>query len=126
VWGELTGGRMRQSVHDNTTRTIRATVQAIEDKLRRGDLPEEGLADFKAAIDDARLRLWAVISVVGSSEPEALLLRFRLRRASEICRGVITDLDAGTLGQNQRELLELRETAREMVSRIDASIRGAS
>ena len=117
---------MTQSAHDNTTRTIRATVQAIEDRLRRGDLPEEGLADFKAAIDDARLRLWAVTSVEGSSEPQALLLRFRLRRASEICRSVIADLDARTLGQHQRELLELRETARDMVSRLDASIRGAS
>jgi hypothetical protein len=107
-----------------TTRTIRATVQAIEDKLRRGSVPEEGLDDFKAAIDDARLRLWAVIAAVGSSEPEALLLRFRLRRASEICRSVIADLDAGTLGQHQRELLELRDTARAMVDRLDASIRG--
>jgi hypothetical protein len=117
---------MAQTSHDDTIRTIRATVQAIESKLRRGDLPEEGLADFKAAIDDARLRLWAVISVGGSSDPQALLLRFRLRRASEICRSVIADLDGRTLGQHQRELLELRETAREMVSRLDASIRGAS
>jgi hypothetical protein len=117
---------MAQTSQDDTIRTIRATVQAIEDKLRRGDLPQEGLADFKAAIDDARLRLWAVISVGGSSDPEALLLRFRLRRASEICRNVIADLDAGTLGQQQRELLELRETAREMLGRLDASIRGAS
>jgi hypothetical protein len=39
---------------------------------------------------------------------------------------VIADLDARTLGQHQRELLELRETARDMVSRLDASIRGAS
>lgn len=117
---------MAQTSHDNTTRTIRATVQAIEGKLGRGDLPEEGLADFKSAIDDARLRLWAVISVAGSSDPEALLLRFRLRRASEICRNVIADLDSRTLGQHQRELVELRETAREMVVRLDASIRGAS
>jgi hypothetical protein len=117
---------MTRTTPVSTTRTIRATVQAIEDKLRRGDLPEEGLADFKAAIDDARLRLWAVISVGGSSDPQALLLRFRLRRASEICRSVIADLDGRTLGQHQRELLELRETAREMVSRLDASIRGVS
>ena len=72
---------MTRTAPESTTRTIRATVQAIEDKLRRGDLPEEGLADFKAAIDDARLRIWAVLSAVGSGEPEAVLLRFRLRRA---------------------------------------------
>lgn len=100
-------------------------MQSIEAKLRRGDLPEEGLEDLKAAIDDARLRLWAMISAAGSGEPEAVLLRFRLRRAAEICRRVIADLDAGTLGQHQRELLELRDAALELVSRLDASIRGS-
>ena len=62
---------MRQSTHDNTTRTIRATVQAIEDKLRRGDLPEEGLADFKAAIEseppDAAMSLRPVLDQLGLS-----------------------------------------------------------
>jgi hypothetical protein len=109
---------------DTTIRAIRATVQAIETKLSRGDLPGEGLDDLKAAIDDSRLRLWAVISAAGSSEPEAVLLRFRLRRATEICRNVIADLEAGTLGQHQRELLELREAGREMTKRVDATIRG--
>ena len=117
---------MTRTASDGTTRSLRATVQSIEDRLRRGDVPEEGLADFKAAIDDARLRIWAVLSAVGSSEPEAVLLRFRLRRASEICRSVIADLDPGSLGQNQRELLDLRETSREMIRRLDASIRGVS
>jgi hypothetical protein len=37
----------------------------------------------------------------------------------------MADLDAGTLGQHQRELLELRETARAMADRVDASLRGA-
>ena len=109
-----------------TIRAIRATVQSIETKLRQGDLPEQGLSDLKAAIDDSRLRLWAVISAAGSGEPEAVLMRFRLRRATEICRGVIADLDSDTLGEHQRALLELREAAREMTRRIDESIRGKS
>jgi len=33
-------------------------------------------------------------------------------------------VDGGTLGQHQRELLELRETSRAMADRLDASIRG--
>ena len=109
---------------DTTIRAIRATVQSIETKLRSGDFPGEALDDLKAAIDDSRLRLWAVISAAGSAEPEAVLLRFRLRRATEICRNVIADLEAGTLGQHQRELLELREAGREMTTQVDASLRG--
>jgi len=104
---------------------MRATVQSIEAKLRQGALPQDGLVDLKSAIDDARLRLWAVISAAGSPDPDAVLLRFRLRRATEICRGITTDLDAGTLGAHQRELLELRDAAREMADRLTAGIRGA-
>jgi hypothetical protein len=104
---------------------LRATVQSIEAKLRQGDLPQDGLADLKSALDDARLRLWAVISASGSAEPDAVLLRFRLRRATEICRAIVTDLDAGPLGTHQRELLELRDAAREMADRLTAAIRGA-
>ena len=104
---------------------MRATVQSIEAKLRHGDLPQDGLEDLKRAIDDARLRLWAVISAAGSPEPDALLLRFRLRRATEICRGITTDLDAGSFGAHQRELLELRDAAQEMADRLSAGIRGS-
>ncbi len=115
---------MAEAALQNPIQTIRATVQSIEAKLRHGDLPDEGLDDLKAAIDDARLRLWAVISAAGSGDPEPVLLRFRLRRATEICRAVISDLDAGTLGAHQRELLELRQAAQEMADRVTASIRG--
>jgi hypothetical protein len=116
---------MADYVPQNPVAAMRATVQSIEAKLRQGDLPHEGIEDLKSAIDDARLRLWAVISAAGSPEPDAMLLRFRLRRATEICRGITADLDAGTLGAHQRELIELRDVAREMADRLSAGIRGA-
>ena len=36
---------------------IRATVQSIELRLRRQDIPSGSLVDLKSAIDDARRRL---------------------------------------------------------------------
>lgn len=116
---------MADYVSHNPVAAMRATVQSIEAKLRQGDLPQDGIEDLKSAIDDARLRLWAVISAAGSPEPDAMLLRFRLRRATEICRGIAADLDAGTLGAHQRELIELRDVARQMADRLSAAIRGA-
>jgi GTPase len=104
---------------------MRATVQSIEAKLRQGHLPQDGLDDLKSAIDDARLRLWAVITAAGSPDPDAVLRKFKLRRATEICRGLTADLETGTLGADQRELLDLRDAARAMVERLDAAIRGA-
>jgi hypothetical protein len=122
---ELKGEAMSEPTLQSPLATMRATVQSIEAKLRHGDLPEEGLGDLKHAIDDVRLRLWAVITAQSSSEPEGVLLRFRLRRATEICRNVVADLDAGTLGAHQREMLELRDVAKAMTDRLSAAIRGA-
>ena len=117
---------MTSSAPESVTRTVRTTVQAIEAKLVSGNVPLEGLDDFKAAIDDARLRLWAVIGAVGATEPHEVLLRFRLRRALEICRSVIGDLESSAPGAHQRDLLRLRETAIALVRQLDLSIRGAS
>jgi hypothetical protein len=82
------------------------------------------MEDLKSAIDDVRLRLWAMISASSAGDPEDLLLRFRLRRARDICESVLRELDADFLGANQRELLELRATAARMVDRITAIVRG--
>jgi hypothetical protein len=98
----------------------------MEHKLRRGDLAEEGLADLKSAIDDARLRLWAVISAKTAAAPDELLLGFRLRRATEICREVVAALEAGTLGAHQKELLELREATERLTECVTAAIRGGA
>jgi hypothetical protein len=37
---------------------------------------------------------------------------------------VLRDLEAETLGQNQRELMELRATAQQLVDRITLVVRG--
>jgi hypothetical protein len=103
---------------------IRATLQSIESRLRRGDVPPDGLADLKSAIDDARLRVWAALSATGAADAEAVLLRFRLRRATEICTNMLRDLQGETLGQNQRELMELGGAAQQLAERITRLIRG--
>jgi hypothetical protein len=111
------------SSSDRLIASIRATVESMEARLGRGDLPDDGLADLKSAVDDARLRLWALLTAKGASAPGDVLLGFRLRRAAEICRDVTADLDAGTLGVRQRELLALREAAAHLVDRISTAVR---
>lgn len=111
---------------DDSLQTIRATLQAIDARLQRGDLPESGLADLKSALDDARLRVWAALSAGRAPDGEAVLIRFRLRRAVEICAGVLRDLEVQTLGAHQRELLELRNTAQQLADRINSLVRGTA
>lgn len=103
---------------------VRATLQSIEWRLQRGRIPAAGLADLKSAIDDARLRVWAALAAESADDPEGVLIRFRLRRATEICSGLLDNLEADPLGQHQRELLELRDVAERLVQRITSVVRG--
>ena len=110
--------------HQDPLYAIRATLQAIDARLDRGTFPEAGLADLKSALDDARLRVWAALSAGRGPQGEAVLLRFRLRRAVDICASVLRDLEDDTLGAHQRELLELRAVAQRLDARIAGLVRG--
>ena len=45
----------------NEVANLHATLQALESRVRSGELPLEGLADFKSSVDDLRLRLWGLM-----------------------------------------------------------------
>lgn len=105
--------------------SIRATLQAVQTQVSQPGLPREAVEDVKRAVDDLRLRVWANLTASGAADPEAVLLRFRLRRAIDLCRGVDEDLDGYPLGANQRELLELLELTRHLTTRLTNLARGA-
>jgi hypothetical protein len=115
---------MSEDCARNPLQTIRSTLQSIELRLHRADISPDGLADLKSAIDDARLRVWAALSAGRAADAEAVLLRFRLRRATEICSNVLRDLHTETLGQHQRELIELRDVTQLLAERISNLVRG--
>ena len=109
---------------DNPNRSIRATLQALDGQVSRPGLPRDAVEDVKRAVDDLRLRVWANLAASGATDPESVLLRFRLRRAIDLCRQVDQDLDGYPIGTNQRELLELLEQTRHLTVRLTALARG--
>ncbi|MBA2628328.1 MAG: hypothetical protein H0U85_09965 [Gemmatimonadales bacterium] len=72
------------------------------------------MEDFKRAVDDARMRVWAVLTAANTDDPKAFMQRFRLRRAIEICRGVAKDLTEGSVREDSSELAELRRVVRQL------------
>jgi hypothetical protein len=99
-------------------------LQAVEAQLAAPGLPREAVEDVKRAVDDLRLRVWANLTASGSPDAEAVLLRFRLRRAIDVCRQVDQDLDGYPIGANQRELLELLQLTRHLTLRLTDVARG--
>src|SRR3954468_22395093 len=90
---------------------LNATLKAIEGRLARGQVPVEGLEDFKSALDDMRLRLWGLLSAAGGDDFKGFQERFRIRRATEMCHGLSGDLGTGALNRQHAELTGLREAA---------------
>ncbi|HZN99374.1 MAG TPA: hypothetical protein VFB61_16745 [Gemmatimonadales bacterium] len=99
--------------------TLNSTLRAIEVRLALGRAPVEGLEDFKSALDDMRLRLWGLLGAAGGDDYRNFQERFRIRRATEMCRGLGGDLRAGTVSGRYAELTNLREAAGELGQSIE-------
>lgn len=105
--------------------SLNATLASIEGRLLRGQAPVEGLEDFKSALDDMRLRLWGLLSAAGGDDYKGFQERFRIRRATEMCRGLGTDLRVGGVSGRHSELAGLREAALELAKSVDHARRQA-
>lgn len=106
------------SLADQVT-TLNSTLRAIEIRVAQGRPPGEGLEDFKSALDDMRLRLWGLLSAAGGDDYHGFQERFRIRRATEMCRGLGADLATGAISGRHRELTGLREAAAELERSIE-------
>ena len=98
---------------------LTSTLTAIEGRLARGQAPVEGLEDFKSALDDMRLRLWGLLSAAGGDDYKGFQERFRIRRATEMCRGLSGDLRGGSVSGRYKELSGLHDVAAELGKSID-------
>lgn len=99
--------------------TLNTTLASIEGRLARGQAPVEGLEDFKSALDDMRLRLWGLLSAAGGDDYKGFQERFRIRRATEMCRGLSGDLRVGGVSGRHHELAGLSEAALELAKSVE-------
>jgi hypothetical protein len=112
---------MSNASASHSVEALRSALSAIDGQLTSGSLAADGLADLKSAIDDVRLRLWGALMTSDPQDYNGFRQRFRLRRATEICRGVATDLAAGALPRTHSELPGLGAAAHELANRIRPS-----
>jgi hypothetical protein len=103
--------------------TLNVTLNGIEERLAGGQAAVEELENFKSALDDVRLRLWGLLSAAGGDDFKGFQERFRIRRATEMARGLGADLRSGILSARHRELAGLREAATELTQSIEQAQR---
>jgi hypothetical protein len=101
------------SVQDELTR-LRMILDELENRLDAGEVPAEGLPEFKSTVDEIRLRVWGLLTAAGAEAPRATAERFRLRRAAEFCRSLARDLAAGHVAADHPEWPEVEQTAAQL------------
>jgi hypothetical protein len=109
---------MAQPTFAEQITTLHHTLQSLETRIAGGEVPAEGLADFKSSVDDFRLRLWGLLSAGSANDYRAFQERFRLRRTREICQGVAHELRTGTLSPRHEELPPLGQAASDLARSI--------
>lgn len=95
-----------------------ATLMAIEERVSRGEVASEAVEDFKSSVDEMRLRLWALLSAGSSSDYQAFIERFRIRRTRDMIRILEEDLAAGKISPDREELAGLAAAARRLADRV--------
>jgi hypothetical protein len=94
------------SIGDHLAR-LNIALQGLETRATRASMPVEQLSDVKRALDDLRLRVWALLKAPHDQHPETFEERFRVRRATELCSRLTGDLRAGLLNPQHSEFADL-------------------
>jgi hypothetical protein len=94
------------SIGDHLAR-LNIALQALETRASRGTMPVDELSEVKRALDDLRLRVWALLKAPHDRDPATFEERFRVRRATELCVRLTADLRAGLLNPAHAEFADL-------------------
>jgi hypothetical protein len=114
---------MSQFAWPEQVSTLTAMLDTLEQQVGRGDLSTPGLAEFKSALDDLRLRTWSLLAAANADDPHAFQERFRTHRGTEMCRALSTDLRTGKLSGRQPDLPGLGAAARDLSAAVKEATR---
>lgn len=110
---------MAQSERTAALNRMHLAVKELNDQLKLIAVnPPEGLQDLKSAVDDVRLQLWGVLMSASTQGEKDFGERFRLRRATEVLKGIVRDVEAGQLKLTTKEAAELGIVARDIGKQV--------
>jgi hypothetical protein len=102
--------------------TIKSTLLTLEQQVADGDRDAPGLEDLKSALDDLRLRAWALLMATNETDYVTFQERFRIRRTKEMCTAMSTDIRAGKMNAHNPELPGVAQAAREVALAVEQAV----
>ncbi len=105
--------------------SIRLTLQAVEAQVGNGKIQKGALDDLKSAVDEIRLRIWAIMSAAAEGSDGLALQRFRLRRAIEFCDSLNQEFEGGSMSAKHRECVNLASVLGKLTTSLKKAIQEA-
>ena len=101
---------------------INYAVESLEVRFRVGDLAAGDIQDLKGTVDDARLRLWALLKA--SADDPRFEERHRIRRLSELSVRLTADLALGLIRPGQDQIKDLVSAANALLQQLERAAPG--
>lgn len=100
---------------------LKSSLHDMEKILTTGTVPVLVLEDFKIAVDHIRMNVWAVLSNPSQDQYEVAetIVRFRLKRAVEMLRQIIMDVDSSEITLDMPELLQFHAALKDALDRFN-------
>jgi hypothetical protein len=114
---------MSQFAWPEQVATLSDMLNSLEAQVKGGNPDAPGLAEFKSALDDLRLRTWSLLSASNADDPHAFQEQFRTHRGTEMCRALTTDLRTGKLSSGQPDLPALGGAAKDLSAAVTEATR---
>jgi hypothetical protein len=99
---------MSDEALQHQVKDLRAMLTTIDAQLARNLSAPEGLEELKRAVDTLRTNVWAILAASRSKDYQVFIVRFRLRRAIDIARGILHDIESGATTSLHPEHSELQ------------------
>ncbi len=114
---------MSQFAWPEQVATLSNMLNTLEAQVKGGEPGNAGLAEFKSALDDLRLRTWSLLAAINADDPHAFQEQFRTHRGTEMCRALTTDLRTGKLSSGQPDLPALGGAAKDLSAAVKEATR---
>ncbi len=102
-------------------RQLKQALEEMEKRIKAGGVPLAVLEDFKSAVDHIRTTVWAVVSAGEKDQYELAnhITRFRVKRATQMCLRIVSDIDVHELSVESPELVQFHAAAKQTIERIN-------
>jgi hypothetical protein len=97
---------------------LRQSLDAIEPVLNKG-AQTSYLEEFKATLDRVRTNVLAVSTTTNPVEYPEAITKFRLRRAAEVCQGVLSGLSDRTITRGTPGFARLQTAVDETLEALE-------